>query len=113
MSWTVLFSSTFEDWHDGLPASQQQAIEAAVEKLEEFGPALGRPLVDSIKGSKYKHMKELRPLGGYNRILFAFDPERHAVLLVGGNKARRWNVWYKENLPLAEKLYALHLAGIK
>jgi hypothetical protein len=57
-------------------------------------------------------MKELRPLGGDLRILFAFDPRRTAILLLGGDKSGKWNEWYAEMLPIADRLYDEHLAEL-
>jgi hypothetical protein len=74
----------------------------------EEGPALGRPLVDRIQGSRIHHLKELRPGSAGRseiRVLFAFDPTRSALLLLGGDKAGNWQRWYRENIPLAEQLY--------
>jgi hypothetical protein len=88
---------------------------AALEILEREGPALGRPLVDSVQGSKVKNLEELRPAspkGACIRILFAFDPQRSAVMLVAGDKSvgkQRWTNWYKEAVSLAEKLYGEHV----
>ena len=58
-------------------------------------------------------MKELRPLVGNIRILFAFDPRRQAVLLIGGDKSNRWAAWYRENVPFADDLYDDHLRQLK
>ena len=91
---------------------EQIAIDAAVEVLQERGPALGRPLVDNVHRSRHANMKELRPLGGDLRILFAFDPRRTAILLIGGDKSGKWNEWYVEAIPLADQLYAGHLAAL-
>ncbi len=92
---------------------EQEEIDAAVEVLEERGPGLGRPLVDNVHQSKHPNMKELRPLGGTIRILFAFDPPRTAILLVGGDKAGQWNLWYQEHVPVADRLYDDHLAELE
>ena len=92
--------------------NEQIAIDAAVEVLEERGPALGRPLVDNVHRSRHANMKELRPLGGDLRILFAFDPRRTAILLIGGDKSGTWNKWYAEMVPLADQLYDQHLADL-
>src|SRR6266567_8803094 len=77
-------------------------------ELREEGPALGRPLVDRLKGAKIHHLKELPP-GSRGRskirIIFAFDPSRSALLLLGGDKAGNWQRWYRDNIPLAERLY--------
>lgn len=82
--------------------------------LADQGPRLGRPLVDRVKGSRHHNMKELRPASAGSseiRILFAFDPRRHAILLVAGDKAGSWKGWYKVNIPLADQRYAEHLAS--
>ncbi|WP_344385070.1 type II toxin-antitoxin system RelE/ParE family toxin [Streptomyces thermolineatus] len=87
-------------------------VEEAVDLLADHGPALGRPLVDRIRGSRIHNLKELRPGSAGStevRILFVFDPERRAVLLVAGDKAGRWTRWYQEAIPLAEARYAGHL----
>jgi hypothetical protein len=84
----------------------------ALTALLEEGPSLGRPLVDRLKGSSLHNLKELRPgSSGASevRILFVFDPERRAVLLVAGDKAGQWSAWYREAIPLAEARYALYL----
>lgn len=76
--------------------------------LREAGPTLGRPLVDRLKGSGLHRLKELRPGSGGRseiRIIFAFDPTRSALLLLGGDKAGNWDRWYRDNIPLAEQLY--------
>jgi hypothetical protein len=81
-------------------ASATQAVAA----LREEGPTLGRPLVDRIQGSRIHHLKELRPGSGGRseiRVLFAFDPARSALLLLGGGKAGNWQRWYRENIPSA------------
>jgi hypothetical protein len=75
--------------------------------LLKHGPGLGRPMVDSISGSCISNLKELRP--GTVRILFVFDPWRSSILLVAGDKAGRWNAWYREAIPLAEQRYEIYL----
>jgi hypothetical protein len=83
-------------------------VAQAVAALREDGPSLGRPLVDRLKGSRIHHLKELRP-GSRGRseirIIFAFDPTRSALLLLGGDKAGNWERWYRDNVPAAERLY--------
>ena len=90
-----------------LPGPQE--IVPAIDKLEEVGPTLGRPIVDRIKASRHHNMKELRSTGGTVRVLFAFDPERKAILLIGGDKVGQWKRWYGENIPRADDLYDEHL----
>ena len=88
---------------------------AAIRVLREFGPALGRPLVDTVKASKYKNMKELRPPSSGTseiRVLFAFDPQRSAILLVGGDKQGAWSKWYLTSIPIADRRYADHVRAL-
>jgi hypothetical protein len=80
--------------------------------LQDQGPTLGRPAVDRINGSRHHNMKELRSIGGHIRILFAFDPAREAILLLGGDKTGRWQDWYRENIPIADDLYDEHLENL-
>lgn len=84
----------------------------AITALLEEGPSLGRPLVDRLKGSELHNLKELRPGSSGTsevRIIFIFDPERNAVLLVAGDKAGNWTGWYRRAIPLAEGRYAVYL----
>jgi hypothetical protein len=81
--------------------------------LEEHGPALGRPLVDTIGRSRHPNMKELIPPAGNIRILFAFDPRRSAILLIGGDKTGEWNRWYERMIPVADRLYDEHLGALR
>ena len=109
MAWDVEYTDQFGDWFWGLDEVAQDTVVAAVEILAERGPGLGRPLVDTIKGSRHANMKGLRPRGGNLRILFAFDPSRMAILLIGGDKTGRWETWYQEFIPIADQLYDEHL----
>ena len=105
--WQIESTEEFDDWLEQQDASDQDHIVAMLRHLEREGPSLGRPSVDTINGSKHPNMKELRP--GSMRILFAFDPRRSAILLLGGDKTNRWSVWYVENIPRADALYDRHL----
>ena len=69
--------------------------------------------MDTVKGSRHHNMKELRSIGGHLRMLFAFDPERTALVLLGGDKKGNWAGWYKTNIPIADDLYDEHLSGIE
>lgn len=111
MAWEVAYTDEFEEWWDDLSEEVQEAIDAAVEVLEERGPALGRPLADNVHQSRHPSMKELRPTSRV-RILFAFDPLRMAILLIGGDKSGSWNRWYDRMIPVADQLYDAHLAEI-
>jgi hypothetical protein len=106
--WSVIVLPEVEAWFLGLAVEDGETadvVEVAINLLESEGPTLGRPLVDRIKGSKLHNLKELRPSGTSVRVLFIFDPERQAVLLVAGDKAGRWSTWYTENIPVAESRY--------
>ena len=107
--WEVIWTDEWREWFDGLSDEQQGAVLAALDVLRLKGPALGRPLVDRVKGSQFHNMKELRvSQDGDLRSLFAFDAARQAFLLVGGNKTGQWNRWYGVNIPKADELFARH-----
>jgi hypothetical protein len=111
--WEVEYTDQFERWWIDLTEEQQERVAAAVEFLGERGPSLGRPFVDGIKSSRHPNMKELIPLGGNLRILFAFDAGRTAILLMGGDKTDRWREWYANSVPLADDLYDEHLEAYR
>jgi hypothetical protein len=111
--WQVEFTDQFEQWWDQLSMEEQASIDVTVEVLQERGPGLRRPFVDTVKGSRHANMKELRPRGGFIRILFAFDPRRMAILLLGGDKRDRWRSWYEEMIPVADRLFDEHLATLQ
>jgi len=104
------------DWLAHLDDDTRDQVYAAIEILEDKGPQLGRPLVDTLTSSRHSNMKELRPGSAKRseiRILFAFDPMREAILLLAGDKARNWDKWYKINVPLADDLFDQHLELLK
>lgn len=111
MKWEVEYTDEFESWWLGLDEEDQERIDALVEILEERGPATGRPAVDTITSSRHPNMKELRP--GTVRVLFAFDPRRAAILLIGGDKRERWREWYEQMIPVADDLYDAHLRELE
>lgn len=114
-SWEVLLHEEVERWFLDLAREDPDTAElvaAAIDRLAEDGPMLGRPLIDRIKGSRHHNMKELRPgSSGASevRILFAFDPRRQALLLVAGDKRGSWSGWYDTNVPLADRRFDEHL----
>ena len=109
--WGVVRSREFEDWFRALDPERAAQVTAAIRRVAKVGPALGRPRVDSIQASRLHNLKELRVHGGV-RVLFAFDPNRKAVMLVGGDKTGTWNRWYRQAIPRAERRYAEHLRSI-
>ena len=111
--WEIEGTDEFAEWYRACSDVDQVAINEAIVKLEEHGPTLGRPLVDTLGHTRLSNLKELRPLGTFIRILFAFDPRRVAILLIGGDKQERWSKWYREYIPIAERLYAEYLAELR
>lgn len=110
MPYSVIYLDEFAAWLRAQEEDLQDRTVAQLELLKEYGPLLGRPYVDTLKGSEIANLKELR--FAYDRapirILFAFDPKQQAVIILGGNKAvdKRW---YETNIPIAEKLYKAHI----
>lgn len=114
MECIVEYTNEFGVWWNTLGEDEQEDIAAIVGLLEEKGTQLPFPFSTGVSGSKHSHMRELRIQSKSNplRILYAFDPRRVAILLIGGNK-RGDNRWYKTYVPVADKLYADHLAELK
>lgn len=110
MKWDVEYTDEFEEWWESLSESEQEDISASVQLLEERGPNLGFPHSSGISGSKHSHMRELRTQhsGKPYRTLYAFDPRRNAILLIGGNKAGD-NRWYETHIVIADRVYDEHL----
>ena len=116
MSWTVRFHEEFDQEYEDLPEAVQDELLAQSKLLEQFGPTLGRPRVDTLKGSRHANMKELRfdAHDGVWRVAFAFDPKREAILLVAGDKSgaseRRF---YRQLIRTADERFDGHLARVK
>lgn len=117
--WEVVLHPEVEAWFLELcrdDPSSADLVEEAIDLLSNQGPALGRPLVDRLKGSRFHNMKELRPgsTGASEiRLIFAFDPSREALFLVAGDKARQWKKWYEGAIPLADERFDEHLTRLK
>jgi hypothetical protein len=92
------------------PELRDKVIGAEARVLKE-GPTLGRPRVDTIHGSRLAKLKEAR-IDRSVRVLFAFDSNQDAVMLVGGDKAGKWERWYPPNIKAAERLYDTHERSI-
>ncbi len=110
----VEFADEFGTWWENLTLAEQESVAFGVGLLEEFGIALGRPHADTLHGSRFANMRELRVQheGRPYRVLYAFDPRRVAYLLIGGEKTGNKN-WYLEMLPKADAIYAAHLAELE
>jgi hypothetical protein len=114
MAWEVEYTSEFGAWWNNLTIAEQEDVAAVVGVLEVKGPGLRRPHVGSIVTSQHTNMKELviQHAGRPYRVLFAFDPRRAAILLIGGDKTGN-NRWYEEFVPIADTLYGKHLKELK
>lgn len=114
MEWLVEYTEEFGAWWDSLCEAEQIDVAAVVELLEEKGPQLPFPHSSGINSSKHAHMRELRiqHAGRPYRTLYAFDPRRMAILLIGGDKTGN-DRWYDENVPVADKLYDKHLKTLE
>lgn len=108
-SWEIVIHPIVRQWLDSLRRSEYEKVFTALEALEEQGPNLGRPFADQVKNSRFKNMKELRPRGKNLRLLFAFDPNRKAIILVAGDKTNNWIRWYEQNIPIADQRFSEHL----
>ena len=116
MQWQVEFYQTFESEFDALEADVQDELLAKVILLERFGSSLGRPSVDTLNGSRYSNMKELRFSAGDGvwRVAFAFNVERKAILLVAGDKSGgSQKRFYKQLIEQADQRFEQHLIELK
>jgi len=116
MSWSVDFHPKFKEEYDQLSEAVQNGLLASITPLQEFGPSLGRPDVDTLKDSRYANMKELRfrAGGGVWRVAFAFDPRRNAILLVAGDKSGVGErTFYVRLIDKADKRYKEHLRTLE
>ena len=116
MEWMVLIGEEFEPEFFALPQDAQDEILALTRLLQQFGPNLGRPRVDTLKDSRHANMKELRfdAADGVWRVAFAFDPKRRAILLVAGDKSGgSQKRFYRELLRKADERFDAHLERLK
>lgn len=114
VSWEVEYTDEFEAWWSGLDAGEQESVDSYVRLLEQRGPHLPFPYSSGIESSKHGHLRELRVqhAGEPYRVLYAFDPRRVAVLLIGGAKTGN-DRWYDEHVPKADRLYDEHLKELR
>jgi hypothetical protein len=116
MEWVVEFYDDFEPEFFGLEPGVQEALLAVAKLLADYGPQLGRPYADTLKGSKHANMKELRfdASDGEWRVAFAFDPQRQAILLVAGDKSGgSQKRFYRQLIAKADKRFSAHLGRLK
>jgi hypothetical protein len=116
MKWAVLLHDAFDAEFNDLPEAVQDEILAHMGLLKQFGPTLGRPRVDTLKGSRHANMKELRfdAADGVWRIAFAFDPKRRAILLVGGDKSGGSEKrFYRQLIKKADARFDEHVTRVQ
>jgi hypothetical protein len=114
--WEVIFHDDFLLEYRGLAVTVQNELVALTVNLSEKGPLLGRPQVDTLKGSRHANMKELRfdADGGVWRVAFAFDPERNAILLVAGDKGGVGKrKFYRALIRVADERFDKHLMTLR
>lgn len=114
--WTVEIGDDFKKEFDALPEQVQDELLAKTRLLEQFGPQLGRPTVDTLNGSKYANMKELRfkAADGVWRAAFAFDPKRKAIVLVAGDKSGgSEKQFYRDLIIKADARFDAHLVRLE
>ena len=114
MPWDVEFTDEFGAWWEALTEEEQDDVAHSVGLLSALGPALGFPHSSKVAGSRHGHMRELRTqsAGRPLRTLYAFDPRRTAILLLGGDKTGDGR-WYEKFVPLADPLYDEHLEDLR
>ena len=113
--WAIETTDTFDLWFDAQIDTDRTSILATLMVLQERGPSLSRPYADTVNGSQYRNMKELRvqSAGQPIRIFFAFDPRRRGILLCAGNKTGNEKRFYAEMIPIADREYHAHLETLK
>jgi hypothetical protein len=115
MEWDVRFDPAFAAEAKGFARAVQLEIASLAGLLRQFGPQLRRPHCDTLKGSSHANMKELRATlpDGEWRIAFAFDPQRQAILLVGGSKSgTNEKQFYRDLIRVADERFAAHLKSL-
>lgn len=114
MKWEIKYTDELGVWWAALSEAEQESIDFSVRLLAEKGPHLGFPHTSGIATSKHSHMRELRVQheGRPYRVLYAFDPQRSAILLIGGDKTGDVR-WYETHVPVADRLYDTHLETLR
>ena len=109
-----MFTDEFGDWWNGLTAEEQEDVRAGVKLLQEKSVGLRFPYSSGVAKSKHEHMRDLRIQHGGRpyRVLYAFDPRRVALPLIGGDKTGD-DRWYDVFVPIADRLYDQHLEQLR
>jgi len=114
VAWDVEGTDDFAGWFTDLTEKEQVSVGRIVELLVDHGPSLPFPHSSGVESSRHRHMRELRIQheGRPYRVLYAFDPRRAAILLLGGDKTGR-DRWYEKHVPKADDLYDEYLRELK
>jgi hypothetical protein len=114
MEWEVEITDEWEAWFSELDEDKQDSVASVIGLLVQLGPELPFPYSSRITSSRHAHMRELRVQHGGRpiRSLYAFDPRRVAILLLGGDKTGD-NRWYETHVPAADRLYDVHLETLR
>ena len=109
--WQIITTDTFDHWLVALDDTDRTCVLASMLVLRQIGPGLSRPYADTLKGSCYNNMKELRvqSKGDPIRVFYAFDPCRNGVVLCAGHKVGNEKRFYKQMIPLADLEFTHHL----
>lgn len=113
-AWGIEYTDEIGTWWMTLSEAEQESIDASVRLLQDRGANFGFPHSSGIESSKHAHMRELRVQheGRPYRVLYAFDPRRCAILLIGGDKTGD-DRWYVVHVPMADKLYDIHIGTLQ
>ena len=113
--WVIETTDTVDEWFDALDDTDRANVLASMMVLRDRGPMLSRPYADTVNGSSYSNMKELRvqSKGDPIRAFFAFDPKRKGILLCAGNKTGDEKRFYEVLIPIADREFAAHLDKLK
>jgi hypothetical protein len=114
MEWDIEYTDEFDEWWDGLTEGEQESVRASVKLLGDLGPRLPFPHSSGVKSSQHANMRELgiQHAGRPYRVLYAFDPRRCAILLIGGDKTGK-DRWYDEYVPVADRIDNEHLVTLR
>lgn len=110
----VEYTDEYGAWWSSLAEDERKSVRGSVGLLKQHGPHLPFPHSSGVHGSRYSHMRELRTQhrGRPYRVLYAFDPRRVSILLIGGDKTGDGR-WYDRFLPVADALYDQHLFSLR
>ena len=111
-NWQIITSERFDTWFLKQSEDEQAAILGKIYLLEEYGPNLSRPYADTLKGSKFPNLKELRIKTGSHvfRVTYIFDPEQNGLLLIGGDKkGKNEKKFYNDLVKESEQIYTAYL----